>query len=137
MTMPTTTFASGLRVANFSSPHSFRFTDGSELAACSVERANLSKLDAVEVEIPNDGWIDIRLDFRLNPGILAMLKEAYDLWANGGVDVVITPFPVISAMKASPDLLGFDPNDPEAHPFRTIRTADRVTKVNHSDRFCI
>lgn len=137
MTMPTATLASGLRVANFSSPHPFRFTDGSELGACTAERANLSKLNAEEIEIPREGWVDIRLSFRLNPGILAMLKEAYDLWANGGVDVVITPFPVISAMKASPDLLGFDPNDPEAHPFRTIRTADRVTKVNHSDRFCI
>jgi hypothetical protein len=137
MTMPTTTFASGLRVANFSSPHSFRFTDGSELAACTAERANLSKLNAEEIEIPREGWVDIRLSFRLNVTILSMLKEAYDLWDRGEVDVIITPFPVISAMKESPDLLGFDPNDPEAHPFRTIRTADRVTKVNHSDRFCI
>lgn len=135
--MPTATLASGVRVANLSSPHSFRFTDGTELAACSAERANGSKLEAVEIETPNDGWTDIRLNFRLSPEVLTMLEEAYGLWTVGGVDVVIAPFPVIQSMKASPELLGFDPEDGTAHPFRTIRTADRVTKINHADRFCV
>jgi len=135
--MPTTTLTSGLVVANFSSPHSFRFTDGSELGPCSPDRANLSKLDTEEVEICRGRWTDIRLTFILNPTVRAMLSEAYLQWRTREVDVVIVPLPVITAMRGNGDLLGWDPEDPEAHPFRTIRSADRVSKVNYADRFCV
>lgn len=135
--MPIATLTSGLIVANFSSPHSFQFTDGTELGACSAERANASKLEAVEVEIDRVLWTDIDLNFRLNAEVLSMLMTAFEAWKAGEVHIVIVPFPVISAMKATPSLLEFDPNDGGAHPFRTIRTADRVTKVNFAHRFCL
>jgi hypothetical protein len=146
-TMPVARLASGLVVANFSSPHPFRFTDGTELGACSAERANASKLDADEFETDRGKWTDVALSFRLNGTILTMLKVAFDAWKAGMVDIVIVPFPVISAMKAYPGLassylceefgFGFEPHDGTTHPFRTIRTADRVAKINFADRFCL
>jgi hypothetical protein len=129
-TMPIITLKSGLRVANFSSPHAFRFTDGSELPACSPERAMLGKLDTVEIEAPRGLWTDIDLEFKMSDECAEMLEAAKTLWRNGEVDVVIVPFPVLNAYKKTA------PTHPETHPFRTIRSADRMTKVNHSDRFC-
>jgi hypothetical protein len=132
--MPIITLTTGLRVANFSSPHEFRFTDGSVLPACEPARANLGKLNDVEVTEDRGRWVDIDLDFQMSDACLAMLLEAEKLWRAGEVDVVIVPFPVLNALKASPV---FDTADSYGHPFRTIRSADRVTKTNHHDRFCV
>ena len=134
MTMPIVTLTTGLRVANFSSPHSFRFTDGSELGACSADRANLGKLNSVEVETDRGLWVDIDLEFKMSPECDEMLRAAWDRWTSGAVDVVIVPFPVLNALKADDDWCVDD--DPKEHPFRTIRSADRVTKLNHHNRFC-
>ena len=64
--MPITTLTTGLRVGNFSSPHPFRFTDGSELPACSPERANGCMLNSHEVETDRGLWTDIDLEFTLS-----------------------------------------------------------------------
>jgi hypothetical protein len=131
--MPIITLSNGLRVANFSSPHPFRFTDGSELPECSPERARVSKLQAHEVETDRGLWTDIDLEFVMSDECESMLREAWKLWRAGEVDIVIVPFPVLNAWKATKRM---DVIKPHGHPFRTIRCADRVTKLNHCDRFC-
>jgi len=133
MKMPIITLESGLKVANFSSPHEFRFTDGSVLPACSPERATLGKLKAIEVEVDRYSWTDIDLEFRMSDAVEKMLQEALQLWFDGKVNIVIVPFPVLNAVKEHD---WFDTADSYGHPFRTIRSADRVKKINHADRFC-
>ena len=144
--MPIITLTTGLRVANFSSPHSFRFTDGSELPACSPERANGCMLNSREVVLERGGWNDIDLEFTLSQEAANMLIDALETWSlfhtgrEGEVDLIIVPFPVLTCLKRLPPSeqtrLGFDMSSPLGHPFRTIRSADRVTKVVHHDRFC-
>lgn len=133
--MPIITLSNGLRVANFSSPHPFRFTDGSELPECSPERARVSKLQAHEVETDRGLWTDIDLEFTMSNECLALLEDAMMEYRFGRVDVVIVPFAVLNALKAK-DPRNWLAYGPRHHPFRTIRCADRVTKLNHHDRFC-
>lgn len=117
---------SGLRVANFSSPHPFNFATGEVLAACSPERANAMALTQVEVEQPGiAGTRDIALQFVLSDVVRAALEEVQ---ADDEVDVVLVPFPVLAAVKEAGLPIG---------KARVCRTADRVTKTVHGDKFCV
>lgn len=124
MTTPVITLKNGIRVANLSSPHSFKFITGEELPACSAEVANRLKLEQVEKEVPGiKGTIDIELTFQMS----AAVREELDvLSGREDIDIVIVPFPVMNALK-------------EERPigkFRVCRVADRVTKAIFSDKFC-
>jgi len=122
---PVITLSNGLRVANMSSPHPFNFTTGEVLPACSPEEANRLKLESVEVETPGiKGTIDISLRWRLSPAVAEHLAA---LEADPGVDVVLVPFPVMTALKEAGCPIG---------KCRVIRSADRVTKAIYPDRFC-
>jgi len=126
MQMPIITLTNGLRVGNFSSPHAFTFTDGSILPACSDDRSNRGKLDAVEILHDGiRGTKDIEISFKLNPVIRKMINEAQTARC---CDVVLVPFPVLRAMKDEGLPLG---------RLRVIRSANRITKEIHIDRFCI
>src|SRR3990167_10841593 len=46
------TLRSGITIANFSSPHPFRFTTGEELPGCDAERSHIIMLEAVESTVP-------------------------------------------------------------------------------------
>lgn len=124
---PITNLLSGVRIANFSSPHPFTFDDGSYLEACSPERAKALMLEAVEEQAPNPlgrGIIDIKLTFRMSA---AVSFELGVLEAHSEVDIVLVPLPVLQAAQES----GF--------PFtklRVCRVVDRVTKTISSTRFC-
>jgi hypothetical protein len=123
--MPIITLSNGLRVGNFSSPHPFTFTDGSVLPACSDDRAERGKLDAVEILHDGiKGTKDIEISFKLNPIVREMIDEADHI----NCDVVLVPFPVLRAMKDEGLPLG---------KLRVIRSANRITKTIHIDRFCI
>ena len=125
MTMPIVTLTSGLRVANFSSPHTFLFTDGTELPACTAERTNASKLDTIETEHAGiAGTIDIEIVFKLTDTVREEIAKAQE----AECDVVLVPFPLLTAMKAEGLDLG---------KCRVIRSADRITKAIHTDRFCV
>jgi hypothetical protein len=127
MTVPVVTLTNGVKVANFSSPHPFTFTDGTVLPACSAERAQATKLEAVEQESPHPtckGVVDIQLDWKITSYIF---KELGKLDLREDVDVILVPFPVMTALKNAGIPIG---------KARVIRVADRVTKEIHIDRFC-
>jgi len=124
--MPIVVLENGVRIANFSSPHSFKFDDGIELPGCSKERATRLMLRSEEIEVPGvrEGVVDIDLQFRMSDVVEAAILEANQ---DGSVDVVLVPFPVMTCWKSSGRDIG---------KMRCVRIADRVTKVAHSGKFC-
>lgn len=130
---PTTTLSNGLRVANFSSAHEYRFTDGSVLPACSKERCEWLSMNPVERLYPSacGRWTDIEISFEVTPQVLAQLLVIEE---DPNVDLVLTPRVVKDA------LLVYEANTVNPHMFKKVRTnrvADRVHKINHADRFCV
>lgn len=124
---PTTTLTNGLRVANFSSPHTFTFEDQTVLEACDVERSRALSLIAEEVLTPNpfnDTAYDVALSFKIDQ---VSLRQLGWLEEQDDIDVVIVPLPVISALKAAGIPLG---------KARTIRSVNRVTKTCSCNKFC-
>ena len=136
---PVVTLSNGLRVANFSSPHSFKFTDGTVLPACTATRAQTLMLEAEELtlktyitqtNVSSNGMhvhvpiTDILLSWKMSDVVAEALVA---LQANADVDVVLVPLPVMTALKE----YGHEPGKA-----RVIRVADRVTKEIHIDRFC-
>jgi len=127
MTVPIITLTNGLRVANFSSPHPFQFNDGSVLPACPPERAKELMLNAIEQEVPHPtvaGITDIWLDWELPAN---MRDELAKLNAREDIDVLLIPFPVMTAIKNADLPIG---------KCRVIRVADRISKEIYIDRFC-
>ena len=85
-------------------------------------------LCAVEKETKNPkGFSDIDLNFELSDVVKEALIEAHE---NDVVDVVLVPFPVLSAVRESGSSNLFP-------KIRTIRCANRVTKEIYPDRFCV
>lgn len=132
--MPTIVLGNGLKVANFSSPHTFTFDTGEVLPACSSERAESLMLKATEVEITHPKWVDIDLNFEMSPAIADAHTQACLQAVEEGIDIVLVPFPVMKVFRES---LYSRPEDIMKSPFRVIRSADRVTKSIYSSRFCI
>lgn len=128
---PRVTLKTGVCVANFSSPHSFTFDDGSVLEHCAPEMANALKLDAVEIEHRwpigfNSGLgVDVELSFKLTKEVAEALLE---LEHDPCVDIILVPLPVMTALKSADMPIG---------KARVCRVADRVTKVICSNKFCL
>jgi hypothetical protein len=123
----TVTLSNGIRVANFSSAHSFLFTDGTVLPACSEERCRALVLEATEVEFKNDKWTDIKLSFNLTMEVTQALCE---IDKDEEVDICIVPLPVLKAVRRHTIFRGLK-------KVRGIRVNDRVLKDVHIDKFCI
>lgn len=124
---PVVTLSNGVRVANFSSPHSFRFTDGSLLPACEPERVARLSMDASEFELPGlCGTTDIDISFEISAAVASQLVAAQN---DGDIDIVIVPRIVLEALKETNRQF-------LCRKARTIRMADRQSKIAHHDRFC-
>ena len=133
---PVVTLKNGLRVANFSSPHDFRFDDGTVLPACPPDTVAGGKLvaneQATETVVNNVRIQDIKLDFEFTDScraMLALLAHRHD------VDIILVPLPVMQCAKreGKPGVM-----DEVVMPkIRVVRVADRTTKVIHSDKFCV
>ena len=93
------TLSNGKKVANFSSPHPFTFTDGSILPAVSPSEAKRLKVTFIEEELPGD---DIKLSFELSDSVLAEMDKWVRMKHNDEVHVVFCPLPMITAIKAHP-----------------------------------
>jgi hypothetical protein len=129
--VPVVTLTNGIRVANFSSPHLFTFTDGSVLPACSKERALHLMLDSHARETPGvQGSVDLELTFEMSLAVEAALVA---LNAREDIDIIIVPFPVMTALKEKP-FKGHDLRQ-TVGKCRGCRVADRVSKTVHHDRF--
>lgn len=128
------TLSNGLRVGNFSSPHSFTFIDGNVLPKVSDNFAKEMMLDLKETPVRNHKHgpkvKTVKKDFRLTP----LLHEAIAWWVTiyetDQVDVVLVPLPVMDAMSKV-----FSESKLMAMPFRVISVADRVTKAIEIDKF--
>lgn len=128
--LPEITLRNGLRVINYSSPHPFIFDDGSELPACSPERAREASLTPTEQVVWDENGVQtITLGFDIPS---KMLKELEALSQLGDRTIVLVPLPVLTALK---ELWG--KGRVQNSPFRAVRMADRVNKIVCSDKFCV
>lgn len=136
------TLTNGLRVANFSSNYSFKFTDGSVLPAISNEFCTKLSMEPYEYKFrystygkDSDCFESIKLSFNAASDVIDSINYWYNLWnIEQLVDIVIVPLPVITMMRNS---MNWDDDRIYCSPFRTIRVADRLTKKICIDKFCI
>ena len=124
MDAPVVTLRNGLRLANFSSPHSFTFDDGTELPPCSPERAERLVLRACERETDRGKWKDIALGFTMTPVVMDELTRL----EKSDVDIILVPYPVMTALREC---------EVSLTKVRCVRMVDRVRKIASCDRFCI
>lgn len=123
------TLSNGKRVANFSSPHSFTFEDGTVLPAVSKDEAERLKVTFIEKELTKRPG-DIELSFDLSPELILEIQKWQLLWLVNDVDVVFCPLPMITAMKEN----GYGIEDT---PFRSVRMEDRNKKLVSIHKQCI
>jgi hypothetical protein len=125
------TLSNGKRVANFSSPHSFTFEDGSILPAHSEELSEKLKINFVETHL-RDG--DILLHFTLTKDVENAMFKYQELYNEGIVDIVFCPLPMITAIK---DNSAYGLDYLLDSPFRSIRQEDRIKKLVSIHKQCL
>jgi len=128
------TLKNGLRVVNFSSPHSFLFTDSTVIPAVKDDKARNLMLEVEEMRVSqrNSRFRTVKLDWSLSESVSEEIDYWFTFFAMKKVDVVIVPLPVMTALKSI-----WLEKDIIKSPFRVIRVADRITKAIHTDKFCI
>jgi hypothetical protein len=131
---PVVVLSNGLRVANFSSPHTFNFEDGNILEACAPDRVAAGALDRVDEDRPWPGLPGVTAVvpvFRLSASARELLME---LQADENVDVILSPLPVIDALRR----FSADGEDGISYFTKaaTICVKDRQTKTIFINRFC-
>lgn len=122
-----TTLTNGKKVANFSSPHEFKFTDGSILPAVSDELAEAYKVTFNE-KMALTG--DVELSFTLNGMVKAEMHSWEQEYKRLHIDVVFCPLPMITALKEE----GYDLKN---SPFRSVRIEDRIKKLVSIHKQCV
>lgn len=125
--------SNGVKVANFSSPHPFTFTDGTVLPAVSKEVSETLKVTFIETPTDNPrGFADVRLDFELSEAVMDQVGRWQVMFLNSEVDVVLCPLPMIQALKKY-----LSPSDMFDSPFRCVRMGDRIKKLAEIDKFTL
>jgi len=128
--------SNGKRVANFSSPHPFTFTDGTVLPAISNEESERLKVDFHET-LENDRG-DVSLSFTISNDVREEMRKWEWEWQQGNVDVVFCALPMLVALSSHID----DPSQGYVYdilysPFRAIRMEDRIKKLVSIDKQCL
>lgn len=102
MIHPIVMLASGLRVMNFSSPHSFTFDTKEVLPGCEPEVSKALMLETTEV-VSSGQSLDravsfqvITLSFRMSEAVKSALLAARE----AKCDVILVPLPVLQALSA-------------------------------------
>ena len=127
------TLSNGLRVANFSSPHSFLFVDGTVIPERDKIFAKRMMLNVEEIPVKSRRrFKTIKPDFTLTHLVRDQILLWWTLYHMKKVDVVLLPLPVMTAL-----LKEYDEKQVLKSPFVVIRVADRITKAIHIDKFCI
>ena len=94
---PSIKLESGIRVVNYSCPHSYVFHTGEVLPACSDEVAQETKLEANHGKVYNDkGWLDVSISYCLSK---MQHEELPKLIAFIEIDIILVPYPVLNALK--------------------------------------
>ena len=131
------TLSNGKKVSNFSSPHSFTFTDGSELPAVTLEKSIQLEVTFIE-EVDDDG--DVNLNFELSKDVIDEMKHWQMWYEMGEVDVVFCCLPMITAIKNyinDEKLYTLGIKSLKDSPFRTIRIENRIKKLLSIDKQCV
>ena len=115
-----------LKVANFNSPHTFKFDDGTELEAVSPNFATETMLRSEDVEYQKNGFTAVEKIFKMSEPCRNALTE---LRNSGKADIIIVPFPVLMAAKAEENF--------SADGLYTVFLTDRVNKICSATKFCI
>lgn len=127
--IPVVVLCNGLRVANFSSPHSFTFTDGTVLPACSIERAKLLVLDKLMIEISavqnTVQFTDVTFRWEMSQ---VARRELMRLSEVEGYDVLLLPNSVMTSLKEIGLPIG---------RCRCVCKEEGGSGLNHIDRFYI
>ena len=134
--LPSIKLSTGLVVANYSSPHTFEFEDGSVLGACSKERCVLTMLEGIEtIHERHLKYNDIRLLYNMTWFLEEEFKEILEKHIHNDLpwNILITPLPIMQAWKKyrSRDYT------PSIGPWRTGRMVDRYNKLLSISKFCI
>lgn len=127
--IPVVRLSNGILVANFSSPHSFSFTDGTILPSCSTERSKLLALSQQQIEIEtvqdNLTFTDITFVWQMSKVVRDELLRLSKL---DGFNILVIPFPVMTSLKEIGLPIG---------RCRCVCKVERRSQVNHIDRFYI
>jgi len=127
---PVITLDNGITIANWSSPHEFKFTTGEVLPACEPDRAKSMSLDIDENIVNNEQWEDIEMSTSVPESVYEDLQK---LQYNDKIDIILVPFMVLDALKNS---YSTSYGSLSTEKCRVIRVADRVTKEIYPDKFC-
>ena len=128
---PSIKLDSGIRIVNYSSPHTYKFHTGEELPACSDEVAQDTKLETNHSKVYNDnGWLDVSINYALSELQVEELAKLADFDV---IDIILIPYPVMTSIKDEESPFWDDVYD----KVRVCKLHDRVTKVIRSDEFCI
>jgi len=138
---PIVTLSNGLVVANFSSPHEFRFTDGSVLEACSADAANKLLLELKEEETVSALQFYERQNCKVNFDEVKdtylkyymsdiVSEELIDL-GKIAIDCILVPLPVATAIAS------INSNERGYKIARVCRVADRVKKTVYHNKFSL
>lgn len=136
---PSIKLDSGIRIVNYSSPHTYKFHTGEELPACSDEVAQSTKLVAnhgkaasLDLYGENRGWDDISINYSLS---LMQEEELTELAKFDEIDIILVPYPVLNALKE--EHKHESAWDDVFYKVRVCKLHDRITKVIKSDEFCV
>jgi hypothetical protein len=124
------TLSNRKRVANFSSPHPFTFTDGSILPAIPDVDSERLKIAFKEVKVNKHG--DVLLKFSLTSEVYKEMAYWMEEWRKKRVDVVFCALPMLVAFVEK-----FSDMSLELSPFRGVRMEDRIKKLASIDKQCL
>lgn len=128
------TLSNGLRVANFSSPHAFTFTDGTVLPEVSDDESLRLKVEPNPIVIEElDNYKTVNLSWALTSAIMWEMNDWEELHKSNEVDIVLCPLPMMVAMSWNP---AWREQIIET-PFRAVRMEDRIKKLVSIDTFTL
>lgn len=132
---PTAKLSTGLVVANFSSPHTFTFTDGTMLDACPDERVKAGACNPRETVTLTGGYASgiAYSAVKLEPVLSDQCIELLDAFNDSDVDIVIVPLMLLEAIKDYREKTGKN----HWERCHAIRRPHRGSNEVCHDRFCI
>jgi len=124
--VPTIKFNNGLVIANFSSPHPFKFNNGFILDACSTKRCKKLSLFKEEIKVLDSSrkFFNVQVIFRRN---LVLEKELEMLEKNPKIDIILVPLPILTFYR----------DNPRFSKIRGCIVEDRVNKIISCEKFSI
>jgi len=123
--LPAITLDNGLKVVNFSSPHSFTFDDNKVLPACNVGRMQSFSLKMEDKKVDAGAFTALYKKFVLTDSIM----EELDRIIVQGVDLIIVPFPMLAELAKLETAMPYS-------QMCCTASLDRATKVCSSSEFC-